>query len=154
VLDTPEITQMSPQLTAIVHLTLPRNEIQHAMGPGLAEVRAAVADQGIAAPGPWFTHHRRMDPGTFDFEICLPVAAPVTAVGRVEPSEVPAATVARTVYRGPFEGLGDAWGEFDAWLTANGHTPAADLWERYLAGPESSPDPTEWRTELNRPLVG
>jgi hypothetical protein len=30
---------------------------------------AAVAAQGIAPAGPWFTHHLRMDPATFDFEI-------------------------------------------------------------------------------------
>ena len=28
-----------------------------------------------------------------------------------------------------------------------------EVWERYVAGPESSPDPTAWRTELNRPLT-
>jgi len=25
------------------------------------------------------------------------------------------------------------------WIAANGHTPAEDLWERYVAGPESGP---------------
>lgn len=38
------------------------------------------------------------------------------------------------------------------WIAASGHTPAEDLWERYAAGPESSPDPATWRTELIRPL--
>lgn len=61
--------------------------------------------------------------------------------------------VARTIYRGPYEGLGSAWSEFDAWIAAHGHTPAADLWECYAAGPESSPDPASWRTELDRPLI-
>ncbi len=104
--------------------------------------------------GPWFTHHLRMDPDVFDFEICLPVAAPVSAAGRVQPGLLPAATVARTVYRGPYEGLPSAWGEFDAWITAQDRTPAPDIWEVYVAGPESGPDPAGWRTELNRPLVG
>jgi len=66
---------------------------------------------------------------------------------------LPATTVARTVFQGPYEGLGAAWGEFDAWIVANGHTPGPDLWECYVAGPESSSDPASWRTELNRPLV-
>ena len=50
--------------------------------------------------------------------------------------------------------VGAAWGEFDAWIAAQGLAAAPDLWECYLAGPESGPDPTTWRTELNRPLVG
>ena len=89
----------------------------------------------------------------FDFEISVPVAAPVAAAGRVKPGRLPATTVARTVYRGPYEGLGAAWAEFSAWITASGRTPAPQLWECYVAGPESSPDPSAWRTELNRPLL-
>jgi len=50
-------------------------------------------------------------------------------------------------------GLGGAWGELGAWVADNEHTPAADLWERYIAGPESNPDPATWCTELNRPLI-
>jgi effector-binding domain-containing protein len=94
-----------------------------------------------------------MDPATFDFEIGVPVATAIAPVGRVTPGELPAATVARTVYQGGFEGLGAAWGEFNAWITAEGHTPCPDLWECYVAGPESGPEPSSWRTELNRPLV-
>src|SRR5260221_10393716 len=140
-LDIPEITEAAAQLTAVIHLTIPRAEIRKVMGPGLGELRAAIAAQGVAPAGPWFTHHLRMDPDIFDFEICVPVTEPVTATGRVQPGQLPAARVARTVYRGPYEGLAAAWGEFDAWITANGYAPGPDLWECYVAGPESSPDP-------------
>jgi effector-binding domain-containing protein len=95
-----------------------------------------------------------MDPDIFDFEVGVPVAAPISVAGRVKPGHLPAATVARTVYHGGYEGLASAWGEFMAWITAEGHMPAPNLWECYVAGPESSPDPANWRTELNRPLIG
>lgn len=153
-IDTPEITQTPAQQTAIIHLTIPRAEIQHVMGPGIGELLAAVAAQGLAPAGPLFSHHLKMDPDTFDFELGVPVTAPVAVTGRVQPGHLPAARVARTVYHGPYEGLGAAWGEFCAWIAAAGHTPAPDLWECYVAGPESSPDPATWRTELNRPLIG
>jgi len=152
-LDKPQITQTTAQLTAIIHLTIPRGEIRNVMGPGISELMAAIAAQGIAPAGPWFTHHLRMDPDIFDFEISVPVTRPVVATGRVKPGQLPGTKVARTVYHGPYEGLGGAWGEFDAWIAANGHTPASDLWECYVAGPESNPDPATWRTELNRPLT-
>jgi effector-binding domain-containing protein len=153
-IDTPQIVQTSEQLAAVIHLTIPRAEIQNAMGPAIGEVMAAVAAQGIAPVGPVFSHHFRMDPGTFDFEVGVPVATPVAPTGRVKPGRLPAAKVARTVYEGPYEGLGPAWGEFGAWIAAAGHQPAPNLWEFYVAGPESSPDPAQWRTELNRPLLG
>ena len=44
-----------------------------------------------------------------------------------------------------------AWAEFDGWIAAEGHTPGARFWECHVAGPESGPDPTTWRTELDRP---
>lgn len=153
-LDTPQITQTAAQQTAVIHVTIPRAEIRDVMGPGLAELRETVAAQGITPSGPWYTRHLRMDPETFDFEIGLPVPVPVAPVGRVQPGELPAARVARTVYHGPYEGLPAAWGEFDAWVAANGHTAAPGLWECYAAGPETGPDPAGWRTELTRPLAG
>lgn len=153
-IDTPKIVAVAAQRAAVIRLTVAREDIQKVMGRAMGEVMAAVAAQGMAPAGPLFSHHFRMDPGVFDFEVGVPVAAPVAASGRVQAGELPAARVARTIYHGGYEGLGAAWGEFGAWIAANGHTPAADLWECYVAGPESSADPVEWRTELNRPLVG
>jgi effector-binding domain-containing protein len=152
-IDKPQIVRTAAQHTAIIHLTIPREEIQNVMGPGLSELMAAVAAQGVSPTGPWFDHHQRMHPDTFDFEIALPVQSPISASGRVQPGQLPATTVARTIYHGGYEGLGSAWGEFDAWITAQGLTAGPDLWEVYLAGPESNPDPATWRTEFNRPLT-
>jgi effector-binding domain-containing protein len=151
-LDTPRIVESPHQLTAVIHLTIPREEIRNVMGPAITEVRTAVAAQGMTPSGPWFSYHFRMDPAVFDFEVGVPMSSPVAAAGRVNAGHLPAARVARTVYRGSYEGLPDAWGEFDAWITANGYTKRGDLWERYVAGPESSADPATWCTELNRPL--
>jgi effector-binding domain-containing protein len=152
-IDTPRITQTREQLTAMVHVTVPRADIQKVMGPGIDEVKAVVAAQGVATAGPWLTHHLKMDPKVFDFEICVPVKSPVSATGRVKPGRLPAGKVARTVYHGPYEGLGAAWGEFGEWIKAQGLKPADDLWEVYSVDPVSNPDPSKWRTELNRPLL-
>jgi effector-binding domain-containing protein len=153
-IDTPQIVQTMAVATAIIRLTVPREQIRTVMGPGLRELMAALRAQGIAPAGPWFNHHLRMDPATFDFEICVPVTRPVAPAGRVTPGLLPAATVARTVYHGPYEGLGAAWAEFDTWIAAQGRRPAPDLWEVYLTDPQANPDPATWRTEFNRPLAG
>ncbi len=152
-IDTPQIVKTAEQQTALIHLTVPRDEIQKVMGPGYTELMAALSAQGIKPTGPWFTHHLRMDPAIFDFEICVPVAGPISPVGRVRAGRLPASRVARTIYHGPYEGLPEAWTEFQAWIAAQGHTAAVDLWEVYAAGPETSNDAAAWRTELNRPLV-
>ncbi len=150
---TPEIVVTDVQPTAVIRFTVPRSEIQQVMGPGFQELMEVLAAQGIEPIGAWFTHHLRTAPEVFDFELGAPIAAPLVATGRVEASYLPAATVARTIYVGPYEGLGAAWSEFDAWIAEAGYTPDNNLWEHYLLGPEASPDPAAWRTELNRPLI-
>ncbi len=152
-LEPPEILHTEEQLTAVIHLTIPRSEIRNVMAPGLAEIKAALAAQGIASTGPWMAHHITTHPDIFDFEICVPVAAPITASGRVQPSRWPAMRVARTVYQGDFIHLRNAWAEFGDWIKAHGHTGAPDLWECYLVTPDINPDPASWRAELNRELI-
>jgi effector-binding domain-containing protein len=149
----PQIVQSPSRITAVIRLTIPQSEIQNVMGPAIGEVIAAVQSQGIGPAGPVFSHHFRNPTDTFDFEVGVPVSRAVTPVARVQAGELPAATVARTTYQGPYEGLGGAWGELMDWIAKDGQKPAANLWEFYVRGPESSPDPSQWQTELNRPLV-
>jgi effector-binding domain-containing protein len=152
-IDTPAITTTAEQPTAVIHLTIPRSEIQNEMGPAHQELFATLAAQGITPTGPWFSHHFRMDPAVWDFEVGVPVKSPVKPTGRVASSRLPAGRVARTVYRGGYEGLGAAWGELETWMKDTGLEPAPELWEIYAAGPESGSDPAGWRTELNRPIA-
>lgn len=152
-LEAPRIVATEAQATAAIHLVIPRAEMQKVFGPGIGELMAAIAAQGLAVTGPVISRHLRNPTDTFDFEICVPVSSAVTPVGRVQPGRLPATTVARTVYRGPYEGLGAAWGEFTRWIKEQGYTEGAELWECYVEGPHSSPDPSTWRTEFNRPVT-
>ena len=153
-IDTPQITQTAAQQIAIIHIHIPRDQIRTVMGPGIRELMETLSAQCVTPAGPWFTHHLKMNPDKFDFDICVPVMTPVDPAGRVQSSHLPAATVARTVFHGGYEGLPAAWSEFNEWIAAQGLTAAPDLWECYIAGSDSSPNPATWRTELNRPLVG
>jgi effector-binding domain-containing protein len=153
-IEKPHIIETTAHLTAVIHFTIPREEMQNVFGPAIGELMAAIAAQDLAPAGPVFAHHLKMSPDIFDFELGVPVGAPIAATGGVKPGQRPAMKVARTVYHGPYEGLPDAWGEFIDWITANGHNPAPDLYECYLAGPESSADPADWRTEFTKPLTG
>jgi effector-binding domain-containing protein len=153
-IDKPQVVQSPAQLTAVIRMKVARADMPKVMGPAFGELMSAVAAQGAGPAGPVGDHHFRIEPQTFDFEVCVPVTKAVTPVGRVVPSSRPAMKVARTVYHGPYEGLGPAWGEFDAWIAAQGLRPSPELWQTYAAGPESGPDASKWRTVLERPLVG
>ncbi len=150
----PQIIQTKAEMAAVIHIITPRGEMMKVFGPAVGELMSALAAQGVEPVGAVFAHHLKMSPGIFDFELGVKVSTPVKATGRVKPGELPSTKVARTVYSGPYEGLPAAWGEFHAWMKANGHEQAENLWELYSVGPQSTPDPAGWRTELNRPLAG
>jgi effector-binding domain-containing protein len=141
------------QTAAVIHITVPREQIQEVMGPAIQEVIAAATAQGIGPKGPVFAHHFGMTPGIFNFEVGVPVSGAVQPVGRVKPGEIPGTTIVRTVYTGPYEGLGQAWGDFQDIVESQGHTLGPNLWERYLSGPECGGHSSTFRTELNQTII-
>lgn len=151
-IDLPHLSQTMKRRTAVIRMVVPKAEIQQVMGPAIGEVIATVTAQGLIPAGPLFTHHFRLDPEVFDFEVGVPVNSSVTAAGRVVPGQLRAAKVATTVYHGPYEGLESAWREFTDWLTSQELIPADDVWEYYRVGPEARPDSSVWETDLIQPL--
>jgi effector-binding domain-containing protein len=151
-ISTPQIIKVSSQEAAVIRLTIARSEMMKVFGPAVGELMAELNAQGVEPVGGVFAHHLKMTPGTFDFELGVKVSAPIRDNGRVKSGKLPAGRVARTIYSGGYEGLPGAWGEFTAWMVSQGLQQADDLWELYSVGPQSSVDPADWRTELNRPL--
>jgi GyrI-like small molecule binding domain len=152
-IDSPKLVDSPKRLVAAVRLTIAKDQIQHEMGPAIGEAFGVVAEQGMAVVGPWFCAHHRMYPNKWDFDVCVEVASPVLPQGRVKPGVLEASRVVQTNYRGPYEGLGEGWAEFESWIAAQGFVGAPNLFERYLVGPESGDDASTYVTELNRPLL-
>lgn len=151
-IDPIELLTLPRQPVAMIRCTVAASELPRLIGPALEELFGAIATQRRRPTGPWLSWHLRRPSATFDMAICVPVDAEVEPTGRVQPGELPAARVARTTYYGPYEGLAAAWGACTAAIAAAGHTPADDLWEQYLAGPDSGLPAAQWRTRLVRPL--
>jgi effector-binding domain-containing protein len=151
-LESPALVTTEPRRYASLRLDIAKEEIRARMGPGLQTVLSALAEQGVAAAGPWFTHHFRIEPARWHFEIGVPVAGALAPAGPVELRSAPALRAARAVLRGDYAGLVQAWPQLDAWVAAQGLEPAQDLWEVYVIGPEAGADPGAWRTELYRPV--
>ncbi len=152
-IDTPLLVTPDARLTAVIPLVVPRDAIVQVMGPAIHEVIATLQAQGLAPAGACFSYHHRRPTEVFDFEVGFPVSAPVTPAGRVVAGTLPAVRVARSTYRGAYEGLGAAWGALMAWIATQGLQAGEGLWECYAAGPEASPNPADWITELNCPIL-
>jgi effector-binding domain-containing protein len=152
-LDLPEIIPTDELHTAVIHITIPREEIQSVMEPAIKEILAALNAQGIHPSGSLFSYHLKRPSDIFDFEVGFPVNAIVSPNGRVKAGKLPAARVVRANHHGGYEELGAAWGKLFSWIATNELKVQDSLWECYKIGPESSPDPANWVTELNSPLT-
>lgn len=154
-IEDPTIVATEERAAAVIHIVVPCSEMQKVMPPAIQELLTVIARQGLAPQGPMFTHHLRMPSDVFDFEVGFPIGSRIAPHERVKPGILPAAIVARTIYRGPYEGLGSAWTALIATmhaektLDAAGLKSAGDFWESYLIGPESARDGAGFRTELN-----
>lgn len=133
---------------AVIRMKIKKEEIRNVMGPAMQELLAMIPTGGFTPAGRIFSHHFKTDPGYFELEVGIPVTGQVKPAGRVESGVLPAKRVITTVYRGGYEGLGAAWGEFDAAVKANGTKTTGEFWEIYETGPESGPDERKWATRL------
>lgn len=149
----PEIATTDEQVTASIHLVVPGHEMPEHMDPAIQELYGTLAAQGVEPTGPLFSYHHRMPSDTFDFEIGVPISGAFQETGRVKVSLLPACRVARSIYQGPYEGLGGAWQEFMTAVDAGGFPASSTFWERYVVGPADTQDPAQFQTELNRVLA-
>ncbi|MBC7291395.1 MAG: GyrI-like domain-containing protein [Actinotalea sp.] len=58
-----------------------------------------------------------------------------------------------TTHVGPYDTMEATYGELSRWLSDAGLRPRDVMWEEYLDGPDTEPDPSRWRTRIVQPVV-
>ena len=129
------VVDLSEQPTAVVRGRAAPETISDVLGRTFEAVARVAADQGRRFTGPPFARYRTMDETGWDLEAGFPVDAPVVADGQVEPATLPACRAARLVHTGPYDTVGEAWGEATAWLAEHGYAATDAPWESYLDEP-------------------
>ena len=85
-----------------------------------------LSGRGVTPSGPPFGRYFS-DPSVGEanlvWEIGLPVAAGVTVEAPYEIRDLPAASYAVHVHRGPMEEIGTSWGRLIEWVMSNGYQP-------------------------------
>ena len=67
--------------------------------------------------------------------------------------EFPAQRVAWATLVGPYEGTSAVCGEIGRWISENGYTPAGPMFNIMIVSPAQDPNPANWVTEVNYPIV-
>jgi effector-binding domain-containing protein len=145
---TVSLADLAEQHTAVVCGHLPVEGIPAFLGGAFEEVAGAAQAQGLHLSGPPFARYRVGTDG-FDVEAGFPVSGPVTPTGRVEASTLPGGHVARTLHRGAYDEVAQAYQALESWVVDNSYTPTAAPWECYL----DEPGVAEPRTEVFQPCA-
>jgi effector-binding domain-containing protein len=132
----------------VLHLEIPRGDIQKEMPLAIHQIMAAIKEQNLNVAGPMFAHHLNTSGDVFDMNVGFPVRGAVKAKGRVKPGKLPSARVAHVTYTGGYEGLFQAWDEFGTALGTRGCAGSGSILEVYTEGPEKHADPKNWKTDL------
>ncbi len=110
-ISTPEIVDVPAQKIAFIRVNTPREQIVASMHAGLDELSQVLEgpeSSSIRTMGLHITSGARMRHSISASASLLKVKS--SPEGRVESGELTAATVARTIYSGSYEGLGQGWG--------------------------------------------
>ncbi|HZA03454.1 MAG TPA: GyrI-like domain-containing protein [Propionibacteriaceae bacterium] len=148
----PELVTVEPTTAAVVRGTVAAEEITDFFDRSFSVLGEAIAAQGVSATGPAFGLYRGIPDDTIDVAVGFPTDRPIEPDGAAEAGELPGGRVARVVYAGGFDGLGEAWQRLGAWIADQGLTPSETYWEVYVTEPNPEMDPADLRTELNWPV--
>ena len=157
--DGPQIEERAALHYAGIRMTVTMDGISGAVDEAFPELFGWLAGQGIAPGGAPFIRYLVIDMAAgLQLDLGVPVDAPVTASGRVQPGVLPAGRYAVLRHTGPYDGLIASnaalqrWAhsrgiEFDTWDTPDGSAWRARA-EHYLTDPSKEPDPAKWEVDV------
>jgi effector-binding domain-containing protein len=148
------IKQVDAQRVAGYRLHTNLRKIADDIGTGFGTVVHGVGSTPIVG-APFIVYHDVIDEQTDgDVEICVPVPPGATGDdGPVDWKDVPAATVASVVHRGPYDQIAPAYHTVSGWIQDHGHQVAGPPCEIYLNDPQQV-TPEELLTEVQFPIEG
>jgi effector-binding domain-containing protein len=155
----PQIQERAAQHYAGIPMTVTMDGLSSAVDSAFSELFGWLASQGITPAGPPLIRYLVIDmAGDLRIEMAVPVAAPVTVSGRIQPGILPGGRYAVLRHTGPYDGLIASnaalqrWAQeqgiqFDTWDTAQGSAWRSRA-EHYLTDPSQEPDPAKLETDV------
>ncbi|WP_394771293.1 GyrI-like domain-containing protein [Lacisediminihabitans sp.] len=145
--------ELEPRTICGVHEVIPMNEMTEFFGRAFAEAAAEMGKQGAFPAGPPVTLYHGMPTGTIDVTAGFPVSNQVAPAGEVVVATLPGGSAVEATHVGSYDTLADTYAEINSWIADHKLTPAEDMFEEYLVGPDGETDPAKWRTRIVFPLA-
>lgn len=148
------IKKVEPQLIASIRDVLPT---YGDVGQLYGEIFKYLGKKWVFKPaGPvmLICHDGEYKESDVDVEAAVPIGKNVPGSDRVKVYELPTLEQAAcTVYKGPYEGIGEAYNALMAWIERNGYQITGPDRELYFTDPSKVKDPAENVTEIQFPVA-
>jgi predicted enzyme related to lactoylglutathione lyase/effector-binding domain-containing protein len=148
----PVLVHCTEQPTAVVRETVAMDALPEFFSRAFGAVMAEAQGQNVQLAGPPFALYRGMPTETVDVEAGFPVAGSLADTGTVAPGTLPEADAFEAVHTGPYDTLGETYSAIQDRIREAGKNPSSAMWEFYLNGPPSEPDPSKWQTKVVWPV--
>ena len=147
-----KIIETEPEHALAIREVVLNAQIGPKMGQIFGELMVEFGKNKVMITGPPFALYHSFDNDKTDMEVGFPVAEPQKGAGRVKPSLLPGGKVVTAIHVGPYDKIVETYTEMQKWIEAKGLKPKKVMWERYLNGPDTVKDPSEYITQLFWPI--
>jgi predicted enzyme related to lactoylglutathione lyase/effector-binding domain-containing protein len=148
----PTLVHCTEQPTAVVRETVAMAALTEFFSRAFGSVMAEAQRQNVQLAGPPFALYRGVPTETVDVEAGFPIAGRMSESGTVVTGTLPETDAFEAVHTGPYETLGETYSAIQDRMREAGKNPSGAMWEFYLNGPPSEPDPSKWQTKVVWPV--
>jgi AraC family transcriptional regulator len=145
--------KFAPQHILFIRRRIAPGATRETLGECFGKLFSYGAKAGLPIAGWPLCRYVSMGPGLLTIEPAMPLAAPASGEGEMQPGVLPAGEVALGIHAGPYEELGETHIAIERWIDANGYSVDGTPWEQYVTDPGEHPNPADWRTEVYWPLA-
>jgi DNA-binding transcriptional MerR regulator len=152
--DEVEVKEVPEQPALIIRRREPLEKLPEVIPTAIDEVHGHLQTVGAAFAGPpFFVCPYPDDEGMVELEIGWPVDGTFPGSDPVEFTTLPACTVLAYMHRGHYQELGRSYRALDSFAEREGLTSNGPPREIYETSTEEVPDPADWLTEIQFPIV-
>lgn len=142
-----------PQPIVGMHEVVAMSDLTDFFGRAFEAAAAELARLGEAPAGPPVALYRGVVAEKVDVVAGFPVRRSLTPAAGLVGETLPGGVLVEAIHTGPYDDLGTTYTGLSEWFAEQGLTASDAMWEEYLVGPESTPDPSRWQTRIVYPVA-
>jgi len=149
----PTLVHCTEQPTAVLREKVGMDSLTEFFGRAFGTVVEEAKRQRVQLTGPPFALYRGMPTDTVDVEAGFPIPGNLSDTETVVAGVLPETDAFEALHTGPYDTLGETYTAIHDRIRAAGRTPSEAMWEFYLNGPSTEPDPLKWQTRVVWPVT-